>query len=79
MQKGDSNAAQQKIWSADMHLINYEKHFKKSLEIEHFIFLKSNSISASGLVVAGTLVFLLNGYFIELNQAKSKFLNQFLN
>ena len=31
------------------------------------------------LVVSNTLVFWLNEYFIELNQAKFKFLNQFLN
>ena len=32
----------------------------------------------SKLVVADTLVFKLNEYFIELNQAKFKYLNQFL-
>ena len=37
------------------------------------------SFIASSIVVADTLVFKLNEYFIELNQAKLKILIQFLN
>ena len=36
-------------------------------------------IEVGGVVVNDTLVFYLNEYFIELNQAKFKCLNQFLN
>ena len=37
----------------------------------------SNAVQA--LVVSDTMVFLLNEYFVELNKAKFKFLNLFLN
>ena len=40
--------------------------------------LKAILIFRTGLVVLNILVFKLNEYFVELNQAKIKFLNQFL-